>query len=135
MGFLDTINYVEMICGECGIVFHIPAVFQKERKELGKGWHCPNGHPRVYRETDVDRLEREVSKERNLRLHFERKTEEAEKALSRIKKRVHAGICPECNRTFSNLAAHMKTKHSPQLKKRPQTPKHAPSKGQLKGFK
>jgi len=112
MSFLDTLKYTEMICGNCGVVFYVPEAFEKERRERGGGWHCPNGHTRVYRESDVAKLRRELSVEKNLRLHFEHKTERTEKELSRIKKRVHAGICPECNRTFKNLAAHMKTKHT-----------------------
>ena len=33
------------------------------------------------------------------------------KQLTRLQKRIHAGVCPCCNRTFTNVARHMKTKH------------------------
>jgi hypothetical protein len=35
----------------------------------------------------------------------------AERKTKRIEKRIHAGVCPCCNRTFQNLARHMNTKH------------------------
>lgn len=36
----------------------------------------------------------------------------AEKAAkTRLKNRAKAGVCPCCNRTFKQLAAHMKTQH------------------------
>ena len=31
--------------------------------------------------------------------------------VTRIKKRVANGVCPCCNRTFKDLAAHMSTQH------------------------
>ncbi len=37
--------------------------------------------------------------------------EKAERKTKRLMRRVSAGVCPCCNRTFSDLARHMKTKH------------------------
>jgi len=34
------------------------------------------------------------------------------KELKTIKKRIHAGVCPHCNRHFQNVERHMKTKHN-----------------------
>jgi len=31
--------------------------------------------------------------------------------LKRVKRRINGGVCTCCNRTFTNLARHMKTKH------------------------
>jgi|GEM_PF-2697621 len=36
---------------------------------------------------------------------------EAETKARRAERRIHAGVCPHCNRTFVQLARHMKTKH------------------------
>lgn len=30
----------------------------------------------------------------------------------RVQKRIHAGVCPHCNRTFQNLQSHMNSKHN-----------------------
>lgn len=110
--------FTEMHCGECGIEFGVPDHFYKERKENGTGWCCPNGHNRVFRESDVTKLERErnILKQQNARLADEAAAaisarEKSERESKRLKKRISAGTCPCCNRTFSNMAAHMKTQH------------------------
>jgi hypothetical protein len=38
----------------------------------------------------------------------------SEAELRRIQKRTAAGVCPCCNRTFQQLARHMKTRHPEQ---------------------
>jgi len=53
------LTLVNMQCGECGIQFAVPDFFNEERKKTGKGWFCPNGHSRVYRESDADKFRRE----------------------------------------------------------------------------
>lgn len=113
------LDMTEMNCGTCGIDFMVPERWREERKKTGEGWYCPNGHCRVYKETRLQEVERELKQERQ-RSAMEaasRRSEEqgrlrAERELKRITKRVNAGVCPCCNRTFQNLARHMKTKHS-----------------------
>lgn len=109
---------VEMQCGMCGINFTMPLVFQQERQQNGGTWYCPNGHPRVYRESDVDTLKRQLAeKDRLLASERERAAtnyaarERAERKLRKIERRTSGGVCPCCNRTFNALTRHMKTKH------------------------
>lgn len=40
------------------------------------------------------------------------RAELAEKKATRVMKRAQRGVCPCCNRTFQNLAQHMKSKHA-----------------------
>lgn len=119
---LSTIN-----CGQCGGTYAINERFRKQCQEHSRSWHCPycdcswgyRGPTAAERER-AKRLELE----RRLRCeeaNHERTREEldhtehrrrAEKAAkTRIKRRVGAGLCPCCNRSFRNLAEHMKTKH------------------------
>lgn len=56
-------NFKEMNCGECGIVFFVPVVFYRERRERNLGWSCPNGHERIFKETESDKLKRELGAE------------------------------------------------------------------------
>lgn len=118
LAFEVSSGQVGIQCGECGITFTVPAIFQKERRETGKTWFCPNGHSRVYRESDVDALKKKLEqKERDLEFERQRATsnfearQKAEKRLRKIERRTSCGVCPECNRTFVALGRHMKTKH------------------------
>lgn len=113
-----SIQMTEMECGECGISFCVPESWRSERQKNGTGWFCPNGHSRIYRESDVQKLTKQLSEEKErTRLALCRENEERaradrlEKERKRLAKRAHAGTCPCCNRTFQQLARHMKTKH------------------------
>lgn len=121
----DTSTLVVKTCGKCGIRFAIPQYFDQENFENKRGWHCPNGHSRVYRETEAGRLRKELANsKRDTSYWLERSREEertvrnvrrSNRALkgvvTRTKNRISNGVCPCCNRTFKALARHMTTKH------------------------
>ena len=118
-------EFTFITCGECGIRWAVPEHWRKNRQETGKDFYCPNGHCRVYREPDIQRLERElkVARERADReaMWKERARERADAlersrnavrgVVTRMRKRLGAGCCPACKRHFANLQAHMETKH------------------------
>lgn len=113
-----TVQMTDMTCGGCGIQFAVPEAWRAEKKETGKGWYCPNGCSRVYKESDVAAAKAELEAERDrhqrtlARLNAAETAEQkAKRELKRVNKRVSAGVCPCCNRTFQQLARHMKTKH------------------------
>jgi rubrerythrin len=69
-------------------------------------------------EGEIERLKKEVEKEKQRREWAEKNAETARKAEAIVRgkfkaqsERVKNGVCPCCNRTFQNLMAHMKTKH------------------------
>jgi hypothetical protein len=111
------------VCCECGVEFASPVIVK--RKDDGQWFHCPNGHRQHYTETTEARLRKELERERTLRESAQRDSEwqrnqakvaraqetRAKNELKRIKTRIHAGVCPHCNRTFQNIARHMETKH------------------------
>ena len=119
------VNLVTMQCGKCGISFAMPDFKQRECLETGENFYCPNGHPRVYRETESDRLRkkleeqtREATRQADRALQAQRERDEAialRAKAERKLKRVAKGTCPDCNRTFQNLARHMACKHSKPL--------------------
>lgn len=113
-----TVQMTDMECGNCGIVFSVPETWRAEKQRNGGSWYCPNGCCRVYRESDADKTKRLLEEERKrhantlARLNEAQAAEEkAAKEIKRMKKRAAAGVCPCCNRTFQQLARHMKTKH------------------------
>jgi hypothetical protein len=102
----------------CGVHVGIPANLDRQARETGKEIYCPLGHTFVYKETEVERLRREAqtlrecaAAERDLRADTERRLRAQKAATTRAKRRHAAGVCPCCNRTFQQLARHMKTKH------------------------
>ena len=120
--FYSSIALTEIVCGHCGIKFAVPESWRAEKQETGISWYCPNGHCRAYTESDAAKYRRLLEEERQRhsntlsRLNTTELTKEKfKKELARITKRVSAGVCPCCNRTFQQLARHMKTKHPEQV--------------------
>lgn len=124
MGFAIAKKVVltEMECVVCGVDFAIPEGMLSNHRRLG-GYHkCPNGHSQGWEKgsehTRIKELERELAAEQQRKqAALSRENEaiaranKAESKIARQKKRSHAGVCPCCNRTFQQLARHMKTKH------------------------
>jgi hypothetical protein len=96
--------------------------------ETPNGWKlcCPVGHTWWYAgETEEQRLERllKVQRDRAGRLAAERDQAQQEVTVhkrratrfkndrDRIKRRVAAGVCPCCNRSFQDVRRHMERQH------------------------
>jgi len=114
---------ISICCCECGIEFHVPKDWERERRRDHQKFCCPNGHGLSFKgESDIEKAQREAhqaqaraNEEQHLRLVAERERDKAVEAKKRIEKRVSRGVCPCCNRTFQNLQRHMKSKHSAEM--------------------
>lgn len=123
------VQLVEIACYKCKVVFGMPRDLYEvalQRRE-GMQFFCPNGHGQhfISGETEADKLRRErdllkqrlaqkddeIQHQRDRREEAERRVSAAKGQVTKLKKRASAGVCPCCNRTFHNMAAHMKTKH------------------------
>src|SRR5579859_292105 len=119
MPFYGTVEFFQEECCSCHMVFLMTADFQKAMKATGATFYCPAGHNQHYTKTDLqvlrerlERSEREAAQLREAKSGAERARDRAEKSIKRLRKRSAAGVCPCCNRTFEQLANHMKQKHS-----------------------
>jgi hypothetical protein len=90
-------------------------------------FYCPSGHSQVYvsGETEADKLRRErdrlkqdqawyesrLKEERAMREAAEKTASVRKGQVTRLKNRAAAGVCPCCNRTVSQMARHMASKH------------------------
>lgn len=114
-----TITMITEQCCNCGVVFGMPSDLRDRfMNDPEKSFYCPNGHGQHYRYSKEQRLRQDA--ERKLR---DKENELAQAVASKIQveqqlkkasaklKRVEKGVCPCCNRTFSNLQRHMQTKH------------------------
>jgi len=121
----ETVTMATIVCCECGVSFAVTSTFRNILMQDSSKWFCcPNGHKQHYTTSEADRLKRQldaqkIEHERQTRilqndLLIERKNNEE---LSKKVKRIHKGVCPCCNRTFTNLKRHIATKHPEIIKK------------------
>jgi hypothetical protein len=114
-------NLVSVKCW-CGIGFGIPQSLHHEAVTLARvSIHCPLGHSCTWKEQvkdEVDRLtQRLVTEQREAKFWRERE-QAAQRRISaakgqatKLKKRIAAGVCPCCSRSFVDLARHMNGQH------------------------
>lgn len=98
-------------CGECGILYAMPDWKLNRLRETGEGFFCPNGHNRIFTETTVNKLRKQLESQTREATRQAERALKAEKEVKRLNKRTSLGVCPCCKRTFSQLARHMKSKH------------------------
>ena len=121
------VQLTEINCGECGGTYAINERYREAKYQVGGSWNCP--YCRVgwgyAGQSENAQLKKKLEQEEKRRKWAEenatsarKEAEESERrrkaqkaATTRMKKRVQAGVCPCCNRTFKQLAAHMENKH------------------------
>lgn len=122
MGYELAINarldFVTIECCSCGTVWAWSLELERNLRETKRSFFCPNGHSQSFIESTTEKLRKELAaakaeteRQRQLRIDSERRTIAQRAVVTKLKKRVHAGVCPHCQRTFKQLADHMKTKH------------------------
>ena len=117
------------VCISCGVHWAMPLVYTNHRRETHEPFYCPNGHGQCYQKSEkdkeiavkaaeIERLKRQLEwKENSLRsanamVDTAHRSNAALKGMiTKERKRVGNGVCPCCNRTFKQLAAHMACKH------------------------
>lgn len=124
----QTVKFATTDCCVCGIVFAVQGRFLDERRSDKQAFYCPNGHSMTFTKStaqilqqQIDKLkgEKDESERARYALHdqLQQKQQEVRKLQTNIakrNKRIAAGVCPCCNKSFKQLAAHMKTKHPEQ---------------------
>lgn len=144
------ITYAQMTCIKCSAVFALNSEFVDRAKRESGGFHCPHCQQRQgWWTSDADRLKKQLAdKDRELReekcatLRQKQIAEEAAEMAAKAQrklKRVDRGVCPCCNRSFSNLARHMATQHSSKKSRaakkeehlRKSTENHTPDAGKM----
>jgi len=119
VNFTYTDTLTSTTCGVCGMRFAAPETWLNQKREDGTDFRCPNGHSLSFGEGPLKKTERELAAVR-AKLDQEQmasrtaalERDKAQKANLRLRKRAKAGVCSFCNRTFSQLADHMKCKHA-----------------------
>ena len=113
--FTDTATLVTTECCACGITFAVPRWWNQQRRATHEDFYCPNGHSLTYEgKSDADRareakLAQSIAEAQAREARAQLEQEQAKHR--RLRKRVKAGVCPCCQRTFTCLARHLKAKH------------------------
>lgn len=123
MTIIATLKEIE--CCSCHTLFAMTQELYEQKlrqrhDQDKRAFYCPQGHAQWFTgETEAQRLQRQIQweKERADRNHqsyisAERSARAQRGLVTRMRNRVHNGVCPDCKRTFQNLRRHMATKHS-----------------------
>jgi len=120
-----TLEHIECGVEGCGVIFGISPAAHAAMKERGRHVWCPNGHEIWYSDNELKRARDELAREKHRREQAQaeaewqrQRVENRDRSIiairghhTRLKKRVAHGVCPCCQRTFQNLARHMKSQH------------------------
>lgn len=114
-------NFIRVKCGQCDTEFGMPEplyIAAKNSEQIF--WHCPYGHQRRFASGETkedklrrerDRLQQQLAQMDDMIKDAENRARAAKGQVTRLKNRAKAGVCPCCNRHFTNLERHMATKH------------------------
>jgi len=112
------VELVEMDCCSCDITYAVPERWKAKWRQEGQTFYCPIGHPQVYTASDNKILRDKVAALESKLTHAQdqlqaaaREVNSAKREANRQRKRAAAGVCPCCNRTFQDVARHMKGQH------------------------
>jgi len=104
-------------CITCGIVFCMEKHYQQNllsSRDKGQAlpFYCPSGHRMYYTgKSDKEKLQEAQAELSRVRQQWSEAEDAHEAEVARMRKRSSAGTCPCCNRTFSNMAQHMRHMH------------------------
>lgn len=117
-------------CCSCGVYFALESEYERNLRENKKGFKCPKGHDlifdgesatatikrlederRIERER-IDRLERDAKILRDEAYRANEKNKRLRESVKKKTLRIKNGLCPHCDRSFTNLQRHMTTKHT-----------------------
>jgi hypothetical protein len=114
---------VATACGLCGMPFGLPKDFRDRRLADHRTFFCPNGHRVGWTgktsdqqaleaaQQQISTLQRDADHQRQERQRVERELIARKGHQARLKKRISAGVCPCCTRSFQNLRRHMAGEH------------------------
>lgn len=114
-------------CGCCGGIYAISERYRQKMHEEGKCWTCPyckaswgysgnSDNQRLRKELEEAKRREQWAKDdaawqKNQKATVEKRLSAAKGQATKLRKRISAGVCPCCHRTFKQLAAHMTHKH------------------------
>lgn len=121
MSALDfvTVSLTRIECCNCHTIFAMTTDMEKQRRNDKLLFYCPAGHSQYFPgRTEADRLKSQLSLAENnatyhreRAAHLEHSRNATKGAMTKLKKRINAGVCPHCSRSFKSLRDHIAHMH------------------------
>lgn len=127
---MTTLTYSEQLtvlhCAACSISFAMPDDFESRRRKDHVSFYCPAGHSNMFNgESEEQKLRKQLEREQAAKARLTANLDQAradadhERArangykgqATKMKNRIGKGVCPCCNRQFTNVERHMATQH------------------------
>lgn len=127
-----SVELVTLECYFCGTPFGMSeTLYQTAQRKQGHAFYCPNGHGQIFSETtdaklakvrdEAERLKRRLADAERWEREADERAKVAERSLAatkgqvtKLRKRIGAGVCPYCTRHFTALERHIASKHPDQ---------------------
>ena len=123
-------------CPTCGILHGIPELLKERRLEGGGSIYCPNGHNWHFIETEAarqrkraDSLAAQLGRSETARRAARDQAQAAERSAAayrgvatKMRNKIANGVCPvpDCRRHFTDVQAHIASKHKDWAVKHPE---------------
>lgn len=118
MGTITYTGQLTTITCWCGIVYAMPSDLNRHSQETGATTYCPLGHAGVPQTEPLQKqlaeAQRRARANRDLLEAEERSHSATRGHVTRAKRqlaRIGNGVCPCCNRHFTNVERHMASQH------------------------
>lgn len=93
-------------------------MYDNLREHREQHFYCPNGHNLHFNASKVEQQQREINAlTERLRYSFDEISRQRgvikalNQSMEKKRRRINAGVCPHCQRSFVTLARHIRTKH------------------------
>lgn len=124
---VDPVPFIHVLCYRCKEPIWFTRESYRTYQRNSQTWHCLHGHEQHFPpgKTEAEKLRAQLEQERQFRQRAEQRVAQAQDEAqaerrrangykghaAKLAKRAKAGICPCCNRHFTQLARHMAAKH------------------------
>lgn len=113
------LTFTVVDCFKCGTPFGITEQFERDRRHDHGSFYCPNGHSQAYLgKSEAEKLRDRLAASEARAKSWMDQADAAERSLraqkgeaTKLRKRLAAGVCPCCKRSFQNLHRHMAGQH------------------------
>lgn len=105
-------------CFTCGLPVAQTRFQRRQYDENGATMWCSQGHPTVRKESDLAKIKRQLEEAQGRVTRAETQRDNYMNLMDvevtkrhKLEKRIQAGVCPKCHRTFQNVQRHMSSQH------------------------